>query len=232
MTLAQILTDIRNLINEQSTDAGALLSDTGNLLTFVSDAQEQTVLDLMSFMPSAFLGSENVSLVAGTANYALTGPLWQVWKVERNVTGESPMEIKIIDPSEIQYHMYTGDTAADPTGCYFIGDSIYFVPTPSTSVTNYAKVWMIKPEAVTMVTGGPAMIPAVAHRLIVYQACVIIATMLERDTTPYLTMYARRLQMVQRVWAGRFQSQTRFVRPAANERQGIIRSSEDNDTGW
>jgi hypothetical protein len=91
---------------------------------------------------------------------------------------------------------------------------------------------MIKPEAVTMVAGGPAMIPAVAHRLIVYQACVIIATMLERDTTPYLTMYARRLQMVQRVWAGRFQSQTRFVRPAANERQGIIRSSEDNDLEW
>jgi hypothetical protein len=232
MTLAQILTDIRNLIGEESTDAGALLSDTGNMLTFVSDAQEQTVLDLMSFMPSAFLGSENVSLVAGTANYALTGPLWQVWKVERNVTGESPLEIKIIDPSEIQYHMYTGDTAADPTGCYFIGDSIYFVPTPSTSVTNYAKVWMIKPEAATMATGGPALIPAVAHRLIVYQTCSLIATLLERDPSPYMALYARRLQMVNRVWAGRFQSQTRHVRPASGERQGIIRNSEDNDVGW
>ena len=72
MTRAEILADVRNLINEASGDAGALLSDSGNMLTFLADAQEQCVLDLMGIMPTSFLGSENVTLIAGTANYALT----------------------------------------------------------------------------------------------------------------------------------------------------------------
>jgi len=232
MTLAQILSAIRGLINESANDAGALLSDTGNMLTFVEDAQEQSVLDLMPIMPTAFLGSENVTLVAGTASYALTGPLWQVWKVERTVTGEPPTELEIIDPIDLAYHMNTGETEADPHAVYFMGDTVSFVKTPSTSKTNYAKVWIIKPEAVTMASGGPAMMPPVTHKLIVYQACSLIATMLERDPSPYMALYARRLQMVDKIWRGRFQSQPRFVRASAHERQGYRGSSEDTDRTW
>jgi hypothetical protein len=232
MTRAEILADVRNLINEASGDAGALLSDSGNMLTFLADAQEQCVLDLMGIMPTSFLGSENVTLIAGTANYALTGPLWQVWKVERTVTGEPPIELEIIDPIDLAYHMNTGDTEADPHCVYFIGDTIYFVKTPSTAKTNYAKVWIIKPEAVTMASGGPTLMPPVTHKLIVYQMCVLIATMLERDPTPYIALYARRLQMVDKTWRGRFQSQPRFVRASAHERQGYRGSSEDTDRTW
>jgi hypothetical protein len=232
MTRAEILADVRNLVGEQSGDAGALLSDSGNMLTFLADAQEQAVLDLMPIMPSAFLSSENVTLIAGTANYALTGPLWQVWKVERTVTGEPPSEIRIIDPSELQLYMNTGDTESDPHTCYFMGDSIYFVPTPSTAKTNYAKVWIIKPETVTMASGGPTLMPAVTHKLIVYQMCALIATMLERDPSPYMALYARRLQMVAKVWNARFQSATRFVNAGVNERQSHHWSSEDRDTEW
>jgi hypothetical protein len=232
MTRAEILADVRNLINEASGDAGALLSDTGNMLTLLADAQEQSVLDLMPIMPTAFLGNENVTLIAGTANYALTGPLWQVWKVERTVTGESPIEMTIIDPADLAYYMDTGDTEADPTVCYFMGDTLYFVPTPSTAKTNYAKVWIIKPEAVTMASGGPTLMPAVTHKLIVYQMCALIATMLERDPSPYMALYARRLQMVAKVWNARFQSQPRFVRPAVTERQAYHGNSEDYDRDW
>ena len=232
MTLEQILTDIRNLINEQATDAGALLSDAGNMLTFVGDATEQVVLDLLPTMPSAFRSSENVTLIAGTANYALTGPILQIEKVERTVTGEPPTELEIIDPIDLAYHTDTGETEADPHAVYFIGDTLYFVKTPSTAKTNYAKVWFYKAEAATMVSGGPALIPAYAHRLIIYKACAIIATMLERDTSPYMALYAHRLGMVTRVWNGRFQSQTRFVRPSAHERQGYRGSSEDTDRTW
>ncbi len=233
MTRAEIITDVRNLINEQDTDTGALLSDTGNMLTFLADAAEQVVLDLCGIMPSQLLTSENVTLVAGTANYTLSNEFLQIWKVERNVTGDSPVEIPIIDPIEMQnYLAEVGDTEADYHACYFVGNTLYFVPTPSTAITNYAKVWEIVPEASAVPVTGPAYIPRVAHRLIVYQACSIIATMLERDTTPYLTLYARRLQMVEKVWNARFQTQTRFVRDASGERRGHLGSSEDRDRTW
>ncbi len=232
MTKAELLAACRNIIGEQDSDAGALLSDTGNLLEFLHDATEQVVLDLLPVMPTAFRSSENVTLIAGTANYALTGPILQIEKVERTVTGEPPIELEIIDPIDFAYHTDTGETEADPHAVYFIGDTVYFIKTPSTAKTNYAKVWFYKSEAATMATGGPAMIPSYAHRLIIYKTCAIVATMLERDTSPYMALYAHRLQQVQRVWAGRFQSQTRFVRPAAGERQGYRGSSEDKDLTW
>jgi hypothetical protein len=232
MTKAEILAACRNVINEQSGDTGALLSDTGNLLEFVHDATEQVVLDLLPVMPSVFLASENITTIAGTANYALTGPILQIWKVERTVTGESPIEMTIIDPSDLAYYTDTGETEADPTVCYFIGDTLYFVPTPSTAKTNYAKVWFLKSEAASMATGGPAIIPSYAHRLIVYKACAIVATMLERDTSPYMALYAHRLQQVTRVWNAKFQSQPKFVRPSVTERQAYRGNSEDYDRDW
>lgn len=232
MTKAEILQSVRYIINESATDTGGLLGDATNLAEYVNDATEQVVLDLLPAMPSAFRASENVTLIAGTAGYALTGPILQIEKVERTVTGEPPTELEIIDPIDLAYHTDTGEQEADPHSVYFIGDTIYFVKTPSTAKTNYAKVWFYKAEAATMASGGPALIPAYAHRLIVYKACAIIATMLERDTNPYMALYAHRLGMVTKVWNGRFQSQTRFVRPSAHERQGYRGSSEDVDRDW
>jgi hypothetical protein len=232
MTLAQIITDIRNLIGEQSGDAGALLSDSGNLLTFIADAQEQVTLDLMPTMPGQFLTSENVTLVANQANYTLTNRFWQIWKVEKTITGEPPVELEIVDPLDFAYHTEVGETESEPHACYFLGDTLYFIKTPSENKTNYAKIWEVRPEVITMVAGGPAYIPDVAHRLIVYKTCAIIATMLERDTSPYMALYAHRLGMVAKVWNGRFQSQTKFVRPSAHERQGYRGSSEDTDRTW
>lgn len=232
MTRAEITTAVRNIVNEMSSDSGALLDDDENLREYINDAQEQVVLDLMSVMPEQFRTSENISLIAGTQNYTLTNRFWQVEKVERNVDGDSPIEIEIIDPVEIQYHTHTGDTDSNPHSCYFIGDTIYFVPIPSESVSNYAKVWLRRPEPTSMAVGGPSYIPDVAHRLIVYQACAIIATMLEKDPSPYMTLYARRYQMVIKTWSGRFQSKALYVRPGSSERQAHYYSSEDRDVGW
>ena len=232
MTKAELLQSVRYIINESSTDTGGLLGDTTNLLEFVQDAVEQTVLDLLPVMPSTFRSSENVTLIAGTAGYALTGPILQIEKVERTVTGDRPTELEIIDPIDFAYHTETGETEADPHAVYFVGDTVYFVRTPSTAVTNYAKVWFYKAEPSTLGTDGPTMIPSYAHRLIVYKACAIIATMMERDTSPYMALYAHRLSMVTRVWAGRFQSQTRHVRESSHERHGYRGSSEDIDRAW
>ncbi len=233
MTRAEIITDIRNLINEQSTDAGALLNDAGNLLTFIDDAAQQVMLDLMPIMPGQFLATENISLVANTQAYTFTASFWQIWKIERNVTNESPREIDIIDPLEAEFYAKVGETDTEPRACYLLGDTLYWVPTPSASYSNFAKAYLVRPEAATVPSGGPAYLPAVCHRLIVYQACVIIATMLERDTSPYEKLYARRFIKVNEVWRARNQQSPRFVNPSvALRRSADMRDPALYDKGW
>jgi hypothetical protein len=233
MTKAQLLASVRYLVNEASGDSGALLGDATNLLDFVNDAMEQCVLDLLPIMPGQFLTSENVTLVAGTANYTLTNSFLQIYKVEKNTTGESPKQIEIIDPLEIQYYMKTGDTDAEPNACYFVGNVLYFVPTPAAAATNYAKVWEVMSEAATIADAGPTYIPAIAHRLIVYQASALIAKMLGKDASVYYDLYARRLAQVQKIWIGRFQQKPRFIRESDMERSAIdARLSIDIDKEW
>jgi len=233
MTKSEIISATRNLVNELSTDSGALLSDTGNLLEYVNDAMEHVVLDLVDIMPDQFLTSETVTLIANQANYTLTASFWQIYKVEKNVTGEAPREIPIINQLDKTYWMNVGDTESEPTACYFIGDTLYFIKTPSAAATDYAKVWLIRPEAATMATAGPSYIPAPAHRLIVYRAAELVATMLECSPTLFIKLYDQRLEKVRRTWAARYRSQPRFVQGSIEER--MARSSRDStlfDTDW
>jgi len=232
MTRAEITEEVKNLITSVANTSNVQLDGSFNYMGFINDAMEQVMLELVPVMPGQFLTSENVTLIANQANYTLTNAFWQIWKVERTVTGEPPIEFEIIEPLDFAYHTETGDTEADPHAVYFIGDTIYFIKTPSAAKTNYAKVWEIRPEAATMLTTGPAYIPAPAHRLIVYQAAILACQMLGANPSSIERLYARRLIMVEKVWRGRFQSQPRFVRASSHERQGYRGSSEDRDVDW
>jgi hypothetical protein len=233
MTLAQILASIRNLVNEQSTDAGALLSDSGNLLDFANDAAEQVVLDLLPQMPHMFLTSENVSLVAADVDYTLANEFLQIYKVERNVTDKRPKEVPIIDPLKLTFYLKTGDTAADPTGVYFKGSTMYVVPTPSESKANYFKVWEVIPEAASIATAGPTYIPRIAHRLIVYWGSYLAAQSICVDGTPFLVMYQKRLAQVLKTWRDRYQQEPRFVRESVADRMVYDdREPYFYDTDW
>ena len=205
MTKAQLVTSTRALVNEVATDSGALLSDAGNLLDFMNDAAEQVVLDLIPVMPTQFLTTENVSLVASTANYTLTTPFWMIYKVERNVSASAPIEIEVINALELRHYLATvGATSAAPEACYFMGDTLYFVPTPSVNVSNYAKVYLVRPELATVPTDGPTYIPSPAHRLIAYKAAKLCATLLEADGTRFEELYQSRLASVKTLWKSRF----------------------------
>ena len=233
MTKAEIITATRNLVNEISTDSGALLSDTGNLLDFIDDAMEQLVIDLLPHMPLQFCGTEDIDLVADQANYTLTAEWWMIYKIERNVTGKKPIEIDIIDPLEHQYHTNVGDTEANPMAVYILGDTIYFVKTPSTAATDYAKVYFVRPEATTIVTAGPTYIPRAFHRCIGYYAASLVAMSVEgMDMAKFLVLYQNRLQKGLRLWTGRYQSEPRFVRESYQDRKaysGLDRAVYDID---
>lgn len=219
MTRAEIITAVRNLVNEMSSDAGALLDDDGNLKEYVNDAQEQVVLDLLQWMPGHLMTSETVSLIAGQSSYAITTNYWQVWKVEWNLSGQSPREIPIIDPLESEFYITVGETDTEPRAVYFLGDTMYVVPIPASSVANNIKLWLVRSEAVLMGVNGPSYLPPVAHRLIVYQAAILIATSLEKDPSLFTQLYARRFQKIVEAWRARFQQKPRFVNPPLSVRQ-------------
>jgi len=218
VTKAQILTAARNLVQIYSTDTGATLTDTV-LGEMADDAMEEVVLDLIPIMPGQLLSTEDVTLVADQANYTFTNATWlQIMAVQINVTGRTPHEIDIIDPLEKPYAGTVGETAAEPEGCYFMGDTLYFVPTPSTATTGYARVYFINGEAATIATDGPVYLPRVAHRLIAYKAAWLAAIAYDANTGPFKELYGKRLEAVRRTWAGRFQQRPRFIREDIVER--------------
>lgn len=218
MTRAEIITDIRNLANELSTDAGALLADAGNLLTIINDALEQVTLDLLPSMPDQFLTSELLSLTASVAYVTPTNDYLWITKVEKYVDGETPKELEIIDPLRLQYYMQIGETSDEPRAVYFLGNVPYFVPTPASNKTSYARLWGVRMEAAGCPVGGPTYLPVIAHRLVVYKACMNVAVLAEADMRPFTTLYAQRLQAVKRLWWGRYQSKPRFIRESSVER--------------
>lgn len=221
MNKAAILAAVRYLVNEKSTTAGAHLDDAGNLLEFVHGAVEDAVLDLMKFMPGQLAVAENISLVANQANYTLTNAFWQAYKMEKNVSGSAPAEIEIIDPLDTQFETNVGETAAEPPACYFLGDTVYFVPKPSAAYANYARAILIRPEAVTLPTDGPAYIPAPAHRLIVYKAAELVAVSLKASPVDFERLYAMRLDRIREIWRLRYHQQARYVKRDIDARRAF-----------
>lgn len=217
MTKAEIIISTRNLVNFQTENTVSKLTD-AVLTDLINDSAEDVVLDLIPLMAHQFLGTETITLVAGTANYSLTSSFLQIYKVEKNVTSENPTEITIIDPLDKQFVHYIGETIEEPDYCYLMGDTIYFVPTPSAAKTNYATVYFIRPEASSIAETGPVYIPRVAQRLIVYKAAANALIMYDENPGPYIALYQKRLIAVARVWAERYHQKPRFVRPSVHER--------------
>lgn len=221
MTKAQIITSIRSLCDEVSTDAGAFLEDANNVTDFADDAAEIVVLDLVEFMPERFLIYEDISLLANTAGYALTAEWLQIWSLNRNKTSEAPTPINHVDIQNVLNYMYVGETAEEPEAWYLKGTQINFVPTPSVAKTNYARAWIVAPEAATIATAGPTMIPRIAHRLVVYMACILVGKALEASVSSFTALYQYRLKKIRDVIGAQVQQQPRFLNPSVYERSLI-----------
>ena len=177
MTLAQIRKAIRDITKEWETDTGTLLpSDNVILDNYINWATEDVVVDLVPHMPEVFLFSETITLAASTGGYNLTQEWLQVYCIQREVSGSAPIVFEKInvDQREEKGELVGTENAA-PEAWYLKGDKIYFVPTPSTNVANYARAFIIVPEVATMVAGGPAYIPRIGHKLIVLRAAALIA---------------------------------------------------------
>ena len=219
MTLAEIRTAVRSLLKESQTDEGTIFPSDNVLLDFfINMACELVVLDLAEFMPEVFLNSEDITLVASTSEYTLTAEWMRAWAMMKNVTDENPKIIPYIDIQSLSSKMYTGETGPDPRAWTLKGDTIIFIPTPSTAKTNYARFWYIATEAATMVSGGPAVIPRMAQKLIPLHACLTISAMDGADKTRWETLYGYTIQKVRDMYQFRVQQQPRFIGGSFHEK--------------
>ena len=221
MTKAAIITAVRALVNEVSGDAGAALDDAGNLIGFIEDAVEQVVLDLVDTYPNELLTYEDVSMLAGVKTYTLTKEFWQVLKIAKTIAGENETEMDVIDPLSHQYAETHDETNPRPLGANIINGTLYVYPTPSVAITDYIRVWGIRPEATSMPDPtGPAYLPRVTHRLIVFWAASLVAETFGAKKTAgrFLALYSNRLEKIKSMQKGKFQQAPRFVRESVVER--------------
>lgn len=224
MTLANIRQAVRDLLKENETDSGTLLPSGDALLDrYIEWGTEQVTLDLIDWLPEKqdFIDYEDISLVANQANYTLTAEWLQIWCMQRIETDRAPTTIGYIDIDQRAYEATIGETAEDPNGWYLDGTTIYFVPTPRTAKTSHIRCWIISPEGTTMAASGPAYIPRIAHKLIVWQAAILIGIMNEYDIRTHVVMYEKMLDKVVGVVGYKIQQQPKFLKGSHFEKTGI-----------
>jgi hypothetical protein len=152
--LQLVINCIRNRVNEQSTDVGALLDDAGNLLDFANEGIEQAVLDLAGTYPNELLTYEDVSMAAHTKTYTLTKDFWQILKISKTVAGENETEMDVVDPLSHQYVEVHDEENEKPFGANIIAGVLYVYPTPSAAIANYIRIWGIIPMLLGLQSRG------------------------------------------------------------------------------
>jgi len=225
MTLADIRTDIRTLAKDTSAEAGTLFpSDNAIIDLFINMAVELVVVDLVPYLSTWFLDYEDINLVALTQPYTLTKEWIQIWNMAQNVSGERPRPLEYIPWHDELLAQYVGETADYPPAWTLKGNTIMFLPKPASAQTAYARAWIIKPEVATMVTGGPAMIPRIAHRLIPLKALELISVTLEVGIlAAWEKLYNKFFGAIQRVLGNLVQGQPRFLGSSFREKQFVDR---------
>lgn len=224
MTLAEIRTGVRNIIKEWETDSGTLLPSSNTILDFyINWAAEDVVMDLVEFMPEDFLTYEDISLAVNDNDYDLTAEWLQIWCMQKNVTDETFQTIPYLGVQE--RNDVSGETADEPDGWFLKGTTIIFWPTPSAVKTDYARCWIVVPEAAAMVDAGPSYIPRMAHKLIVLEAAMLIGYMNDRDIAGPVALYKIQHERVKDSLTNRVQQQPQFVRPSIYS--GMKRDSRD-----
>ena len=159
-----------------------------------------------------------MSLVANDVDYTLTTEFWQILKVAKTVAGENETEMDILDELSHQYFETHDETSEKPFGAKIVGSTLYVYPKPSVSITNYIRIWGIRPEAVTLPDLGPAYLPRVTHRLIVLWATSLVAISVGVKPDRWTNLYERRLQKIKDMQKDKFQQAPRFVRESVVER--------------
>ncbi|MHA2065669.1 MAG: hypothetical protein ACXABY_14935 [Candidatus Thorarchaeota archaeon] len=234
MNQAAIRTAVRNFIKEQDSDAGTIFpADNTKLDFFIDTALELVVFDLIEFLPEDFIVEETISLVANTATSTLTNEFLWIWSMQRNTTDKSPRQIPFVNWRQKPYKTYVGETAEDPRAFTLKGETIVWLPTPSTAKTDYANAILIVPEAAAMAAGGPAYIPRPAHRLVPLMCAVLIAQMKDQDTKGWEKLYAYFLTKSRDVLGARVQQQPKFLGESVVEREVMTtRDKAFFDLNW
>lgn len=168
MTLAQIITNIRNLTDE--TDETQL---TDAVITVFVNRRYKDMVGRITNVFEDFFGTTDQTLdtVADQAEYSLPSGVRKIKRVEISYDGDN---YKLARPFDLNHKQTTeSDTTSAHTQTdpfyYLFGDSIGFDPIPDAAGTNNIKIWYIAQPSDLSGSATPE-IPTEYHDLLVYGA--------------------------------------------------------------
>lgn len=223
----------RNLINEQSSATGARFPSNNTLLDFfIGLALDIVVLDLANDIPESFLSVEAIALVANQNDYTLTTPWLQIWDIQKSTSGETPFPMIYLPVQDRMKAEYQGQTAGEPDYWYYLGETIYIVPTPSTSIADYCTAIVVLKDYF----GGAGsdtlyVIPDIAKKLIGIMAAILGLDSYGAETGTLPAIYQKLLARVSGVLGHVVQGQARYL-IGADQVLGNTRERTEYDPNW
>ncbi len=218
MTQEELRSAVRNLAHDYASEATSKFDASNYLLDyFIGAAYDHVMCDMAREAPHRILTYEDLTLTANTATTAPTKEWIQIWTINRAVSGQTNRPIPYIPWHDQMLAMYQGETKAEPDAWSIYQNSIYWLPTPSTTTAAYARMWIVPSEG-SMPTAGPTYLPRIAHRLIPLQTMVLIAMMLKDAAAPWLTMYELLLKKISYSVGLPVQGQPRILSPAFSDK--------------
>lgn len=223
----------RNLINEQSSDTGARFPSNNTLLDFFLDlAVDIVVLDLVNDIPERFVVPEAIALVADQNDYTLTTPWLQIWDIQKSTSGETPYPMTYLPVHERLLAEYQGETAGEPDYWYYLGEKIYIVPTPSTSVSDYCTAFVVIKDSFGLTTTDElTYVPDIAKKLVPMMAAILALDSYGADTGTLPALYQKLLARVSGVLGHTIQGQARYL-VGAHPLLGSTRERTEYDPNW
>jgi len=191
-------------------------------ITGATNSENNAKFTIESVAAGTLTLDEDDSLTAEGAGNTIVitqqDPVWMIWNILRNVSNQQPRDIEIIQTDEQHYFGNVGETEATPMQAMVIGNQIYFVKTPSTATSNYAKVWLVRPEAFTLPTNGPKYLPRPAHSLVCLKAAAKISVMRKGNPAIFESLYKDKKDKILKLFRRFNQQGAEYVKPGYSER--------------
>lgn len=176
MTLIEVIDSARALANENLDSSRSFPDNTSSfwrdsdLINYFNMVQQEVALEIGQVYEDFFLTQTNISIVAGTAEYALPTDFMQMRRVEDR-RSTSPREVYpvTINEKEGDLGFYGAYSGSYPMGSYYLkGARIVLTDTPTFTDTSAIRMYYI--QRLPDVSGATATsaIPVEHHRILVW----------------------------------------------------------------
>lgn len=203
MTLVDVIDNARSLCNEPLTIGRSFPDNTSSfwtdsiLIQYFNQVQQEVQNEIIQTFEDYFLTQTNLTIVNGTAQYALPTGFIKVRRVEDIRNPTDPVEIL---PTGINERGTKGPLVRNtsstywPGGYYLKGSYIVFTDTPTFSDTSAITLYYLKSLTDLSAASSVSDIPVEHHPVLVWGLVKNMLFQQQSDTAKADTEYEKKLQ--------------------------------------